>query len=105
MIKNSIGWALYLLGYEILFRGVLLFPLVKTIGIWPAIAINVMFYSATHIPKSFIESLVCIPFGTIVCLVTLTTGTIWAATVVHILIAVANSFSAIYNNPNMNFKF
>ena len=45
------GWFLYLFGYEFLFRGVLLIPLIDPLGMWPAIAINIAVYSATHIPK------------------------------------------------------
>ena len=33
MIINALGWFLYLFGYEFLFRGVLLFPLVESLGV------------------------------------------------------------------------
>jgi len=33
----------------------------------------------------------------------LMTGTLWVAIVVHILMALANSFSSVYHNPNMKF--
>jgi membrane protease YdiL (CAAX protease family) len=47
---NIFGWVVYLFGYEFLFRGILLFPLAEHLGVWPAIAVNVALYSATHIP-------------------------------------------------------
>ena len=40
---NALGWFLYLFGYEFLFRGVLLIPLIEPLGMWPAIAINTAF--------------------------------------------------------------
>lgn len=103
VVKNILGWSAYLLGYEFLFRGILLFPLVDALGVWPAIAINTAMYSATHIPKGMDEAIGAAPLGIILCLITLMTGTIWVAIVVHILMALANSFSSIYHNPNMKF--
>jgi len=48
---NIAGWIIYLFGYEFLFRGILLFTLAGSLGVWPAIAINIAFYSITHVPK------------------------------------------------------
>ena len=103
IIKNSIGWTAYLTGYEILFRGVMLFPLVDALGVWPTIAINTAMYSATHIPKGMDEAIGAIPLGIVLCIITLMTGTLWVAIVAHILMALANSFSSVYHNPEMKF--
>ena len=103
IIKNSIGWIAYLTGYEILFRGVMLFPLVDAIGVWPTIAINTAMYSATHVPKGMDEAIGAIPLGIVLCFITLMTGTLWVAIVAHILMALANSFSSVYHNPEMKF--
>ena len=103
VVKNTLGWSAYLLGYEFLFRGILLFPLVDVLGVWPAIAINTAMYSATHIPKGMDEAIGAAPLGIVLCLITLMTGTLWVAIVVHILMALANSFSSVYHNPNMKF--
>ena len=103
VLKNTLGWSAYLLGYEFLFRGILLFPLVDALGVWPAIAINTAMYSATHIPKGMDEAIGAAPLGIVLCLITLMTGTLWVAIIVHILMALANSFSSVYHNPNMKF--
>ena len=103
VINNTLGWSAYLLGYEFLFRGILLFPLVDALGVWPAIAINTAMYSATHIPKGMDEAIGAAPLGIVLCLITLMTGTLWVAIVVHILMALANSFSSVYHNPEMKF--
>jgi membrane protease YdiL (CAAX protease family) len=101
MIQNALGWAAYLFGYELLFRGVLLFPLADELGIWSAIAINVALYSATHIPKGLDETIGAAPLGLVLCLLTLSTGTIWIAFIVHVFMAWTNSFTALHFHPDM----
>ena len=100
---NAQGLALYLFGYEMLFRGTLLFPLTVAIGVWPAIAINIALYSATHIPKGLDETIGAIPLGLVLCLLTLMSGTIWIAFLVHVAMAWTNSFNALKFHPEINF--
>lgn len=103
MSQYGLAWFFYLLGYEFLFRGFLLFPLVDTLGIWPAIAINISFYSATHIPKGLDETIGAIILGAVLCVLTLQTRTIWIAVWVHVILAWSNSFFAFFHNPEMKF--
>ena len=100
---NLLGWALYLFGYEFLFRGTLLIPLVEPLGIWTAIAINIALYSATHIPKGLDETLGAIPLGLVLCLLTVASGTIWIAFIVHVAMAWTNSLTALKFNPDINY--
>jgi membrane protease YdiL (CAAX protease family) len=104
VVINALGWALYLLGYEFLFRGVLLFPLVDQIGVWPAIAVNIALYSATHIPKGLEETLGAIPLGLVLCLLTLASGTLWIAFLVHLAMAWTNSFTALKFHPDIHYQ-
>jgi membrane protease YdiL (CAAX protease family) len=104
VLINMLGWTIYLFGYEFLFRGTLLFPLVKTLGIWPAIAINTALYSATHIPKGLDETIGAIPLGIVLCILTLLSGTIWIAFIVHVAMALTNSFTALYFHPEIHYK-
>lgn len=104
VIINALGWALYLFGYEFLFRGTLLFPLVDSIGVWPAIAVNIGLYSATHIPKGLDETIGAIPLGLVLCLLTLASGTIWIAFLVHVAMAWTNSFTALKFHPEIHYK-
>lgn len=101
IILYSLGWVMYLFGYEFLFRGFLFFPIVKNLGVWPAIAINIFLYVATHIPKGMDETIGAAPLGLVLCLITLQTGTIWVAFVVHVFLALSNSLFALYFNPEM----
>jgi membrane protease YdiL (CAAX protease family) len=103
VIINSVTWTLYLLGYEFLFRGVLLFPLVDYLGVWPAIAINIALYSATHIPKGMAETIGAAPLGLIFCILTLYSGTICIAFLVHVVMALTNCFTALKFHPDMQY--
>lgn len=103
MQGNLLGWTLYLTGYEFLFRGVLLFPLVAEIGLWPAIAVNIAIYSSTHIPKGLKETVGAIPLCIVLCLVCVYTGNIWVAVFVHIAMAFTNTLTAFHHHPDMEF--
>jgi membrane protease YdiL (CAAX protease family) len=101
---NALGWFLYLFGYEFLFRGVLLIPLLDPLGMWPAIAINIALYSATHIPKGLDETIGAAPLGLVLCLLTISSGTIWIAFIVHVVMAWTNTFTAFKFHPDMQFQ-
>jgi membrane protease YdiL (CAAX protease family) len=104
LFLSLLGWAIYLFGYEFLFRGVLFVPLVEPLGLWPAIAINVALYSATHIPKGLDETIGAIPLGIVLCLLTLASGTIWIAFIVHLSMAWTNNLVSLKYNPDINYK-
>jgi membrane protease YdiL (CAAX protease family) len=102
-LVDALTWALYLLGYETLFRGVLLFPLAEALGVWVAIAINIALYSAAHIPHGKAETIAAVPFGLVLCILTLYSGTIWIAFLAHLVNALTVSFSAMKYNPEMRY--
>lgn len=102
IFNNFFSWAGYLLGYEILFRGILLFPLNQVLGLWPAIAVNIAMYSATHIPKGYKETIGAIPFSIVLCLLCLYTGSFWIAFIAHLTMAWTNTWFSLRYNPNMN---
>ncbi len=103
LIAETATWALYLLGYEALFRGVLLLGLAQSLGPVAATVINVILYSGAHLPKGKTETLAAIPFGIILCILTLHSGTIWIAFVVHLVNALTTTFTAIRFNPGMSY--
>jgi len=102
-VINIVSWIVYLLGYEFLFRGILLFPLAGELGVWPAVAINIAFYSITHVPKGLNETSGAIILGLVLCILTLVSGTIWIAFFTHVALALTNSFTAMKYHPNMQF--
>jgi len=105
ILLNSLSWAAYLLAYEFAFRGLLFFICYKGMGLWPAIAVNSILYSVVHIPKGKKETIGAIPFGVLLCLITVHTGNIWAAFFTHLTLALSNDYFAVKANPEFHFSF
>ncbi len=101
---NDFTWILYLLGYEFMFRGLLLFSFYYAYGILPAIAINCLLYSLVHIPKGQKETYGAIPLGVILSIITLNTGSFLTAFVFHVIMALSNDHFAIKSHPKMYFQ-
>ena len=98
------GWVIYLLGYEFLFRGLLLFTSTAAFGLWPAIIINIGLYSAFHLPNGAKETLASIPFGFVLCLIALITGSFWPAFVLHLTLSASAEMFSVWFNPSTRFK-
>ena len=101
LLWSSLGWVIYLLGYELMFRGLLLYSCIDTMGIWPAIAINCAIYSFAHFFKGIGETVGAIPFGIIVCVLTLWTGNFMLAFLIHCSLALSNQTVAFFQHPDM----
>lgn len=95
-VWSALSWAAYLLGYEFFFRGFLLFTFYSAFGAVPAIIINVIIYALAHLPKGKVETIGAIPYGVILCIATLTTGSIWVAFGAHVAMAWTNEWASIY---------
>jgi membrane protease YdiL (CAAX protease family) len=104
LIISSSGWIMYLLAYEFLFRGFLLFTCIQSFGIWPAIIINIMIYSLTHVPQGLNETLGAVPFGLVLCYIVVLSGTIWPAFILHVVLAISNEWFSIRNNPEISVR-
>ena len=102
-IQEYTSWIAYLLAYELLFRGFLLFALYRISGGWVATMVNVALYAIAHIPKGQKEAIGAIPLGLLLCYLTLHTGDIWIAVIVHITLALSNSFFSFLAQPNMKY--
>ncbi len=100
---NAFGWIIYLLGYEFLFRGLLLFECYNSFGFWPAIAINVVIYSAIHMINSRDEAIGALIFGSIACYFTLQQGTILIPVMMHIALSLSSDYFSIRLNKNLEF--
>lgn len=101
---SSLGWIVYLLGYELCFRGLLLFGCAEVLGIWPAIAINASIYSFAHFFKGIGETVGAIPFGIIISIISLFTGNFMVAFLVHCSLALSNQTVAFLAHPEMKWK-
>ncbi len=80
----------FLFVYELWFRGFLLFDCISWMGIPAAVALNVLLYVLLHIFNSKKEMLACIPFGLLVCFLSITCNAVWPAIILHI------GFSLVY---------
>ncbi|BAX81573.1 CPBP family intramembrane glutamic endopeptidase [Labilibaculum antarcticum] len=101
LLLSGLTWAGYLLFYEFLFRGFLLFACLREFGAVPAVAINMMIYSVAHIPKGKLETIGAIPLGLLLCVVTLATGSIWFAFLAHVIMALSNEWISLYHNKDI----
>lgn len=94
-LLSYITWIFYLIGYEFMFRGVLLFGTVEEIGYYPAILLNVFLYAFVHIPKGIKEVLGCFILGPILCVLALNTNNILIPIILHISVCLSNEYFSI----------
>ena len=102
-IIEYISWAFYLLGYEFLFRGIFLFASLSIMSVPAAIALNVFVYAFAHLPKGNKETLGSIILGTLLCVATIRTGSMWIAFFVHVIMAWSNSIFSFVMNPRFRY--
>ncbi len=104
LYKSLLGWALYLIAYEWMFRGFFLYACARAFGIWPAILINACVYALVHVPKGQTEAVGAIPLGILLCIITFRTETIIVAVVVHIVMSWANELYSLKYHPEIGLK-
>lgn len=93
-LLNAATWGLYLLGYELFFRGILTFALAREVGAWPGVAIVTALYVAVHLPKPAGEAVGTLPMGLIFGLTALVSDSILAVWLGHWMIAVTSDVAA-----------
>ncbi len=103
LLIEAFGWIIYLLGYEYLFRGILLFTSVDAFGIPTAITINLAIYSGLYLQKRLKEAVAAIPFGALLCYITLESGSVLPAIIIHCIQAISAEMACIYRNREMSF--
>ena len=103
ILISALSWVTYLIGYEFLFRGFLLFSCLESFGYWPAIVINICLYSLFHIAKGLREAVGSLFFGFLLCYLTLHLGSFWFAIFIHITMALSNEWFSLGFQPDMKF--
>ena len=98
---SAISWIAFLIGYEFLFRGFLLHASLDLMHIIPAFALNGALYALAHFYKGPGETYGSIPLGIVLCYLTLVTGNIWSAVILHSIMALSNEWLSIRMNPEM----
>lgn len=94
-VANAGAWLVYLLGYELFFRGLILGALVPVWGFWPAVAAIAGLYCASHLNKSAGELFGTVPMGIWFALGAFVSGTFFAPFLAHALIAIQSDSFAI----------
>jgi len=101
---SAVSWILFLVAYEFLFRGFLLVASLMVMGPWSATALNAALYSFAHFYKGPGETYGAIPLGILLCYLTLVTGNIWSAVVIHSVMALSNEWFSIIAHPEMQIR-
>jgi membrane protease YdiL (CAAX protease family) len=101
LLVSATSWITYLVGYEFMFRGFLLFSCLESFGYWPAIIINICLYSLFHIHKGPREAFGSLLFGFLLCYLTLHLGSFWFAIFVHVTMALSNEWFSLGFQPEM----
>ncbi len=104
LVLSMLSWTAYLIAYELIFRGFLLFSCYRAFGTGPAITINTAIYALAHVPKRMTEGIGAIVLGAVLCIGTLQTGTIWVAVLVHIVLSLSNEWFSLRFNPNVRYE-
>ncbi len=93
-VKSALAWAVYLAGYEFLFRGVLLMPLAVWFGPYTALALMTALYVLAHMHKPAGETLSCFVMGPVFGVLALSTQSVLGPWLMHTMIAVASETMA-----------
>jgi len=75
---------LFLIAYELWFRGLFLSDCISGFGITLAVAINLFLYVLVHIFNSRKEMLACVPFGLLVCALSILFDAVWPVILLHV---------------------
>ncbi len=98
---SAVSWIAFLVAYEFFFRGFLLFASFSVLNPWPAIALNCSLYGFAHFNKGPGETFGAVIAGVLLCYLTLRTGNIWSAVVIHSVIALSTEWFSLRAHPKM----
>lgn len=101
---SATSWLVYLIGYEALFRGLVLGACIQVAGVGVGVAIHTSLYVLAHLHKDAAETLGCLPMGYLFAYMTLQTGSLWPALLLHVAIAIAAEQSAARANPSLQWR-
>ena len=102
LVISGISWMLFLVGYEFLFRGFVLFASLAILDPVAAIALNTSLYAFAHFYKGPGETFGSIPAGILFCYLTMLSGNIWSAVILHAVMALSNEWFSLKAHPDMS---
>ena len=89
---------IFLISYEVFFRGYLLTDMIHRAGLFTAIVINTALYALLHSFSDKKEIIACIPFGILLCFTCLWFGAAWPAIVIHTVFAIIYELKLLKKN-------
>jgi membrane protease YdiL (CAAX protease family) len=87
---------LFLMCYEIFFRGVLLNFCITITTVPIAVVTNVVLYAIAHTFSTRQELIGSVPFGIVLCLLTLYTRSVWPAVIIHVMLGLPYDVLILY---------
>ncbi len=103
VMLNALFWILYVIGFEYLLRGYLLFPLVPELGIDGVIALNACVYALASSDEGPMKALGAFFMGIIFCMVALATHSFVIPLIMHIILRVGKDMRAVSASWEMQF--
>lgn len=92
--RATFAWAVYLFGYECLFRGVLFGFFSARLGVWPGLAASTALYTWAHLHKAWPETLGSVLMGFVFGWMAYVTGGFLAPFLLHLAISVGSEKAA-----------
>jgi len=88
----------FLMCYELFFRGYLLSDTIQRTGVVASISLNVALYVLLHVFNDKKEMIACIPFGIILCSLCIWFGAAWPAILIHTVFAIVYELKLLKKN-------
>jgi membrane protease YdiL (CAAX protease family) len=96
LLLYELAYAVYFMGWEFIFRGFMLFGLLRELGFW-AVLVQTIPFAIMHFGKAQLETLAAVPAGIILGYLALRTRSFWYGWLLHTAIAVSNDLLALWH--------
>ncbi len=101
VIKSALTWIIYIIAYELFYRGLLLQSLLLHIDVIPAIAASTGLYALTHYFRRNRLIALSIIWGVAACLIVLKTGSILPVIIIHLALVFSVEWLSIRHHREM----
>jgi membrane protease YdiL (CAAX protease family) len=92
---------LFLVLYEIFFRGIMLFCMIEDYGIEVAVFINLLLYVLIHWNSEKKERYGSVLMGLVLCFITIYYQNVWPAIAIHLVLALSNEIGILITNRSL----
>ena len=92
---------LFLIVYEIFFRGVMLFCMIEDFGIAVAVFMNLLLYVFIHWQSDNKERYGSVLMGLLLCFISIYYQNVWPAIAIHVMLALSNEIGILITNRSL----